>query len=99
MSFINAKANNFGVDNANPTDQHHSSPGSKTSTNFAWNVGAGASYDFTENVALDLGYRFAGLGSAKTKMAMTPDGEEPWVRGKTDNIYMHQIIGGLRFTF
>jgi opacity protein-like surface antigen len=97
MSFINAKANNNAVDNSG-VNQHHSSPGSNTTTSFAWNVGAGASYDFTENVALDLGYRFAGLGSAKTKMAMDSDGE-PWVRGKTDNIYMHQIIGGLRFTF
>jgi opacity protein-like surface antigen len=101
MSFINVKANNYGIQENYPNPQdadHHSSPGSKTTTNFAWNVGAGISYDFNDYVALDLGYRFAGLGSARTKTALDSDGD-PWVRGKTNNIYMHQILSGLRLTF
>ena len=39
--------------------------GSKTVTNFAWNIGLGLGYEITKNVALDVGYRFADLGKAK----------------------------------
>ncbi len=31
-------------------------------TNFAWNVGAGASFSVTDNLAIDASYRFMGLG-------------------------------------
>lgn len=78
--------------------------GSKTNTNFAWQVGAGCSYDITETVALDLGYRFMGLGTAKTKWADF-SGKNPWsvvdfhAQGKAKNIYMHQISMGLRISF
>lgn len=34
---------------------------------FAWNVGAGVAYAFTDNVALDVGYRFAGYGESTIK--------------------------------
>ncbi len=70
--------------------------GNKTKKNFAWNVGAGISYAFSEIFALDLGYRFASFGKAesKDKNVMTTT-----VESKTKTIYMHQIILGARITF
>ncbi|MDR1685735.1 MAG: outer membrane beta-barrel protein [Desulfovibrio sp.] len=68
--------------------------GAKTKTNFAWNVGTGVGFDFTDNITLDVGYRFVGLGSAKTKTQHDDD----WY-GKTDALYQHQFSTGVRFTF
>jgi opacity protein-like surface antigen len=71
--------------------------GAKTKTNFAWNVGAGVGLDFTDNITLDVGYRFVGLGSAKTN---TGHGEEHYtIHGETDNLYQHQFSTGVRLTF
>jgi opacity protein-like surface antigen len=70
------------------------STGAKTRTNLAWNVGTGVGFDFTDNITLDVGYRFVGLGSAKTKTQ--EDGD--W-HGKTDGLYQHQFSTGVRFTF
>lgn len=73
---------------------------SKNSTNFAWNVGVGVVYDITDYFSLDLNYRFAGLGSAKTKTAEFTDGYDSLtVHGKTNDIFMHQVMLGLRFSF
>jgi opacity protein-like surface antigen len=79
------------------------STGYKTVTNFAWNVGAGLGYELTDYATVDLGYRFVGLGSVKTKTGRDSDGDE-WDSGdsishKTDNLYQHQVALGMRFTF
>jgi opacity protein-like surface antigen len=68
--------------------------GSKTKTNLAWNVGTGVGFDFTDNITLDVGYRFVGLGSAKTKT----ESVQEW-HGKTDGLYQHQFSTGVRVTF
>lgn len=73
------------------TDQSHL--GSKTKTNFAWNVGLGCSYAFNDTISADLGYRFASFGSGKT--GAEPDG----FAVKSKNNYMHQLLLGVRFTF
>ena len=70
--------------------------GSKTVTNFAWNVGAGLGYDITNNWTVDLGYRFVGLGSVKT--ATYHEGGE-WIRMKSSGLYQHQVSLGIRYTF
>jgi len=77
------------------------SMGKKSSTNFAWNLGAGVAYAFTDNVSLDLGYRFVGLGKGKTKKGSFIDDDDNVWRGqnKTSNLYMHQVALGLRFSF
>lgn len=76
------------------------STGARTVTNFAWNVGAGVSYDFNAYVSVDLGYRFAGLGSVKTKtVALDTGGDELRLGAKAENLYQHQVAVGLRFTF
>lgn len=73
----------------------------RSNTNLAWNLGAGASWDMTECLTLDLGYRFASLGEAKGKTFSGDDafGNTVNLSGKTENLYMHQVMLGLRFNF
>lgn len=97
MAFLNTKANIGGWDDTSG-DGMSGSTGSKTVTNFAWNVGAGVGYEINENFTVDLGYRFAGLGEAKTKWVKDDAGYN-WARAKTEDIYMHQVMLGLRVTF
>lgn len=71
-----------------PAGNRHTS--SDTSMGFAWNVGAGVAYSFTDNVALDVGYRFAGFGNGTVKH-----------QGNDVNNYMtaNEFMAGLRFSF
>ena len=62
---------------------------------FAWNLGAGVSYTLTENIALDLGYRFMATGYYEVKQAA--DGGES-VKGGS-NPYINELYLGARFTF
>lgn len=80
------------------TDVYGGSTGSKTVTNFAWNIGAGLGYDITDNWTIDAGYRFVGLGSVKTKREYDSY-NDVGAYGKTDNLYHHQFAVGVRFTF
>jgi opacity protein-like surface antigen len=81
--------------------------GSKSQTNFIWQVGVGSSYAFNETVSLDLGYRFISLGSVKTQeshnvyqyISSGSQYNEVSIRGKAADIYMHQVGLGLRITF
>lgn len=66
--------------------------GSKTKTNFAWNVGLGCSYAFTDVISADLGYRYASFGSGKTSSIAD-------VHLKSKDNDMHQFMLGVRFTF
>jgi len=75
-------------------DPDSGSLGSKNNTNFAWNVGAGVAYEVVQNVSLDFGYRFAGLGKVRTKTDKDDD-----FHMKAKNIYQHQIMLGMRFSF
>ena len=107
MAFIQSKGSIF-VDAKNLADPNGSftaekSFGIKNTTNFAWQIGAGCSYDFNETVALDLGYRFMSLGTVKTKSCDFSQQSfgtmNMSAQGKAKNIYMHQIGLGLRITF
>jgi opacity protein-like surface antigen len=40
-------------------------------THYAWNLGAGITLDFTENILFDLGYRFINYGTLKSSMRGT----------------------------
>lgn len=55
-------------------------------TNFAWNVGGGVSYEVTENIEVDLGYRYLSLGQFEH-------------RNTEGNLYMHEAMLALRYTF
>lgn len=71
-----------------PANNRHSS--SDTSMGFAWNVGAGVAYSFTDNIALDVGYRFAGFGNGTVKH-----------QGHDVDNYMtaNEFMAGVRFSF
>ncbi len=56
-------------------------------TTFAYKAGTGVSYAFTPNVAVDLGYEFLGVEDADL------DGTE------VTDIYSHNVVGAVRFTF
>lgn len=73
--------------NANNSSRHMSSD---TTMGFAWNVGAGVAYSFTDNVALDVGYRFAGFGNGSVKHM-----------GNEVENYMtaNEFMAGVRFSF
>lgn len=93
MGFIRTKLRYNGEDAAFTWG---ASTGSKTVTNFAWNVGAGVGYDITDNWTVDVGYRFVGLGSVKTK-TFSEYGVEAY--GKAGDLYQHQFAVGFRYTF
>lgn len=57
---------------------------------FAWNIQAGVSYDFTQQAKLDFGYRLTDLGKAKS------GGPIPFT---VDNLMAHEFRVGLRFHF
>jgi len=66
--------------------------GSNTETNFAWNIGAGISYAFTDTMSVDLAYRYVQLGDGETKTIA-----QSFV--KADSIDAHQLMLGFRYTF
>lgn len=90
MAFIGAEGSGY-----SGAMQYSASAGSYTLTSFAWNLGAGAGYRLTDNIGVDLGYRFASLGKAKTKA------NQGFLEtnGETEDIYMHQVMLGMRVTF
>jgi len=61
-------------------------------------------YAFTDMISLDLGYRLVAPGKGKTKKSITYDKRpsndyfetEQW---KSENLYIHQFLAGVRFTF
>ena len=68
----------------------------KTTTNFIWNIGAGAQYRINKNFAADLGYRYMDLGKTKTDTYKV--GTLKYEGGK-QNIRCHQVIGSLIYNF
>ena len=98
MAVINSKGNGKVWEQSSGDPDVTLSYGSKLNTNFAWNVGAGVAYAVNEAVSVDLGYRFAGLGKAETKWRVDDEGDRD-SRLRTKNVYMHQVMLGLRFSF
>ena len=100
MGFINTKSKV-----TIPGADFSANTGSKTVSNFAWNVGAGVGIALNQNWTVDAGYRFVGLGSVNSKSKnteMLPEIPGLLVHGfntKTKNLYQHQVALGLRYTF
>lgn len=65
--------------------------------NFAWALTAGASYALTEQLSLDLNYRYLNLGEAKTGDTFTACGCV--TKAETDKLQAHEIRLGLRYAF
>ena len=92
MAFINSEFKNElnapGVGRASFSESYYD-------TRFAWNIGAGCSYAFTENVSADLAYRFVSVSPLEHSGTWF-DGSESKV-GIAPNA--HEISLGLRLTF
>ena len=71
-------------------------PSSKTTTNFAFNVGAGVGWSLTESVILDLAYRYDYYGDGK-KVTATSTGVN--LESQVKNIGTHKALLGLRYQF
>lgn len=102
MAFVRTKAEaNFNDYGTGDDWSLSGSSSRKTNTNFAWNIGAGVSWELNQQVSLDLGYRFAGLGKVKSNSATlhAPDGQQADIKAETKNLYMHQVALGVRFSF
>ncbi|MDR1777312.1 MAG: acyloxyacyl hydrolase [Desulfovibrio sp.] len=63
-------------------------------TNFAWNLGAGVAFNFNENFAVDLGYRFMHLGY--NEVSTTVRGHKIEI---SNDPYNNEFMLGLRFMF
>ena len=66
--------------------------GNYDTTNFAWNVGAGVGYSVTDNVILDLGYRYTNYGDSKKVSVGT-------TQFRAKDLTGHSALLGLRYQF
>ncbi len=67
------------------------STGSNTEVSFAWNIGAGLGFKLSDTIGVDVGYRYANLGRAKTGLSS---------QGMIEtNVASHQLMMGLRYNF
>jgi opacity protein-like surface antigen len=71
----------------------------KTTTNFAYAFYAGASFDVTPQVALDLSYRWANLGSAASGAVLTYDGAAGFAGHHIKDITSNDVLLGVRYKF
>ena len=75
------------------TTREEGNRGSTTSHNFAWQVGAGFSYDLTDRVDLTLGYRYIDPGDASYEFDNLVDSP---IELDTE---IHEARAGIRFAF
>lgn len=71
-------------------------PDSHTSTNFAFNVGAGVGMSLTDQLILDLAYRYNYYGDGKK---VTATGADKSVTSQVKDIGTHDVLLGLRYQF
>ncbi len=71
-------------------------PGSKTTANFAFNLGAGVGWSITDAVILDLAYRYNHYGNGKK---VTSSGALKSIESQVKNISTHDVLLGLRYQF
>ena len=77
----------------NRTDKKYDLFKAKTKFNFAWNVGGGIEYQWCQNWAVDLGYRFTDLGQARVK-------DKAGYTGKTKaDLRSHDVLLSMRYYF
>ncbi len=68
---------------------------SKSKNNFAWQLGAGAAYALTDNVSVDVGYRYTDAGKVNGTASFTGD-DKPSIKTETT---MHEFLLGARYSF
>ena len=68
--------------------------------NFVWGVGAGVAYELTENLAIDLMYRYTNYGSVDANGELNIIGlEKPLPVDADFDIATHEFMLGARYTF
>ncbi len=73
---------------------------SDTANNFAWNVGAGVSYQVSDAFAIDLAYRYTDYGSVKETAATAVKGLGAKVNTDAKfDVISHEIMLGARYSF
>ena len=72
---------------------------SDTHTSFAWQLGAGTAINVAQGIALDVGYRYIDMGTAKTGDTATISGTP--IPGATlqGNLRASELQAGVRITF
>lgn len=80
---------------AGPSNTFTDQFGSKTRTNLAWALMAGASVDVTRNVKLELGYRYINMGYAETGVLL--GGQPPQTVLRVKDIDSHDFRLGMRW--
>ncbi|MDR1207245.1 MAG: outer membrane beta-barrel protein [Rickettsiales bacterium] len=93
FAYIKSKAASYGAMPANSSIN-----GEDSINTFIWNVGIGASYALTEELAIDVGYRYSDLGTAESKLDYNEAGSHKFISGKADLI-SHEITLGARYAF
>ena len=68
-----------------------------TETNFAWAVYAGLAYEVTSAVTLDLSYRYADLGDARSGTVTAYDGSSSFSGVDINDIDSHDLMLGVRW--
>jgi len=68
--------------------------GSQTDYNFAWQGGAGITYQLTDTISFVLGYRYLSLGTAEAVLKdINPEGDY------SIDVSSHELVSGLRLGF
>ena len=76
------------------------SEGGETKNNLGWALGLGAAIKMEENVSLDIGYRFLGMGKAELNGVISGTPAQPSNSGgRVDNLFAHELYLGLRVGF
>ena len=76
------------------------SEGGETKDNLGWALGLGAAIKMEENVSLDIGYRFLGMGKAEQNGVFSGTPAQASNSGtRVDNLFAHELYLGLRLGF
>jgi OOP family OmpA-OmpF porin len=70
-----------------------------THTDFAWGAGAGIGYALTQNLTLDLGYKYMDLGQMRSGSTGTVLGTAFATTPIKANLQVHTVMIGFRFAF
>jgi opacity protein-like surface antigen len=68
-----------------------------STTNFAWALYAGVSFDVTDQFTLDLAYRYTDLGDARTGRATAYDGSSSYNGLEINDITSHDLLLSARY--
>ncbi len=103
IGFASVRISNFRDVNLAPGNGTIAAAPTGTRTNFAWALHAGFGYEISENLLMDVGYRYINLGRGQTggpprciTPCPPPTSQTPWV---FNHIHSHDLRIGLRWMF